>query len=71
MAQRPPRHHKVDPALLEQSARRLGTRCLALMLGGLRDDELWHSYNALRDVLVGLPDYSHPVVNKKAPTPKG
>ena len=70
MAQRKPRNHKIDQVKLEQASSRLGRRVLELMLNGLADDELYHSYNSLRDALVGIPDYTYTVPKKKAPPRK-
>jgi hypothetical protein len=39
------------------------------MMAGLRDDELYHAYNSLRDALVGIPDYSYKPPKKKTSTP--
>jgi hypothetical protein len=41
------------------------------MISGLRDDELYHAYNELRDALVGIPDYSYTPPKKKTPARKG
>lgn len=71
MAQRPPRHHTIDSKALELASRRISKRVLELMITGLRDDELYHAYNHLRDALVGIPDYTYTVPKKKTPTPKG
>jgi hypothetical protein len=66
-----PRNHKPDPAEVERTARELGTRVLALMLNGLQDEELCRKYDALRDALIGKPNFYHPSPKKKAPAPKG
>jgi hypothetical protein len=71
MAQRPPRNHKIDNDSLEKASRRISKRVLELMISGLRDDELYHAYNELRDALVGIPDYSYTPPKKKTPARKG
>jgi hypothetical protein len=69
MAQKLPRNHKIDPQTLETASRRISKRVLELMMAGLRDDELYHAYNSLRDALVGIPDYSYKPPKKKTSTP--
>ena len=71
MARTKPRNHKIDPIKLEQASRRISKRVLELLLDGLSDKELTDAYDGLRDALVGVPDFSHPPVKKKAPPQKG